>query len=425
MPTIQKLQAREILDSRGTPTLSVRCTFTNGLTGCASVPSGRSTGANEALELRDGDPKRYRGKGCRRAVAQMHEVIHPALSGQTVADQSSLDQRLIELDGTVNKSNLGANAILGASLAFARAAAQHYQQPLFSYFANLLNHTPATIPRLTINLFSGGHHAGQQVSVQDVLVVPASSTTVDQSLTMTHAVYHTAFDQMASQYGMRWLTADEGGLAPPVDHSEAMLSAAVAAIEGAGLTPGEDVHLAMDVAASHFYADGHYQLDGLSLTPEQMIDRLAQWQAHYPLISIEDGLSEDDWWHWPGLTKRLNGNALVLGDDLLCTNPKRIQRAIDQQSCNALLLKVNQVGTLTEAAQAYQLARQAGWGITLSVRSGETEDDWAADLAVGWGADHFKNGSITQSERLAKYNRLLEIELDHGLTHAPDTTAVM
>jgi enolase len=266
------------------------------------------------------------------------------------------------------------------------------------------------LPRLTINLFSGRKHAGQQVSVQDVLIIPMSARTIDESLVSTADVYQAAADLILKRYGMRLLTADEGGLAPPCRSAEEMLGLAVHAIEQAGYAPGKDFSLGIDVASTHFYQGDKYHLDGQVLDSAGMIQTIAQWLNRYPILSVEDGLAEDDWENWPNLRRTIAGRALTLGDDLLCTNPSRIRRAIETNACDALLLKVNQIGTLTEALQAYQQARAVGWAITLSVRSGETEDNWAADLAVGWRADQFKNGSIRQSERLAKYNRLLEIE---------------
>jgi enolase len=267
-----------------------------------------------------------------------------------------------------------------------------------------------TMPRLTVNLFSGGKHAGGQVEIQDILVVPASATTIDDSLRMVYDVYQAAADLTCRKYSIRALKADEGGLAPPFPSITAAFEDAVEAIRIAGFAPGKDVALAVDVASTHFYRDGHYHLEGQSLSSQQMIETLVGWADRFPIISIEDGLSEDDWAEWPRLRERLHGRALTLGDDFLCTNPERIQKAIETKSADALLLKVNQIGTLTEAAQALRLARDAGWQVTVSARSGETEDNWLADLAVGWSANQIKIGSITQSERLAKYNRLLQIE---------------
>lgn len=418
MTKILKLHAREILDSRGRPTVLAKCQLDRGC-GEASVPSGASTGSAEAMELRDGDEKRYGGLGCRKAVANINEEMTSALRGLSFSDQAELDARLITLDGTRNKSRLGANAILAVSIAFARAVSNGRRLALWEYFAELANAKPRALPRLAINLFSGGKHAGEQVPVQDVLIVPLCSSTTDETLSIAYDVFHSAAELTHRRYGMRLLRADEGGLAPPFREVDEMLEAAVEAISAAGFAPGKEVALAIDVAASHFYKDGGYALGNECLSSEQMIQRLKQWVTTYPIISVEDGLGEDDWECWPSLLNSLGSHALVVGDDLLCTQPARIQKAIDTDSANALLLKVNQVGTLTEAAKALSLARAANWTIVLSVRSGETEDNWAADLAVGWCANQFKNGSITQSERLSKLNRLLEIEEITGFHVAP------
>jgi enolase len=414
MPVIENLTATEILDSRGTPTVKATCTLRGGAAASASVPSGASTGTAEAHELRDGDPKRYRGQGCRKAVANVNGEIADALRGSDVASQGQLDQTLIALDGTGNKSRLGANAILAVSIAFARAVAVERGLPLYEHFAAMVGRVPDSLPRMTINLFSGGKHAGGQMPIQDILIVPRGS--IEQGLADAYAIYQAAADLTREKYGTRALTADEGGLAPPFPSVEAALQDAVESIHRAGLSAVDDVNLAIDVASSHFFHDGHYVLGEERLTPPQMIWRLETWARSAPIISIEDGLSEDDWAHWPDLRRRLGGGGrLVLGDDFLCTNPARIRRAVEANAANALLLKVNQIGTLTEAAEALNLARGAGWRVTISARSGETEDNWLADLAVGWGGDQIKVGSITQSERLAKYNRLLEIEAETGL----------
>ena len=409
MSTIVGFEAREILDSRGRPTVLALCRTELG-SGEASVPSGASTGGAEAVELRDGDRTRYRGLGCRKAVANINGEINQALQGVRVSSQCELDARLIALDGTADKSRLGANAILAVSLAFARAAASEQRLPLWQYFAGLVDVHPRTLPRLTINLFSGGKHAGEQVPVQDTLIVPLCSSSIDETIAVAWDVYQSAADLTRRRYSMRLLRADEGGLAPPFRRVEEMFETAVESIAEAGYRPGKDVALAVDVAASHFYQDGFYQLGDSNLTSEEMIGQLQQWTRSYPIVSVEDGLAENDWEHWPLLHETLRSQVLVVGDDLLCTNATRIRKAVDMSAANALLLKVNQVGTLTEAGEALRLARAAGWSVVLSVRSGETEDHWAADLAVGWGADQFKNGSVTQSERLAKLNRLLKIE---------------
>jgi enolase len=392
MICIQHLSALEILDSRGRPTVRATCTLASGATASASVPSGASTGAGEAIELRDGDPARYSGLGCRKAVANIEGEILSALKGVTLADQWELDDRLVALDGTDNKSRLGANALLAVSIAFARATAVQQNLPLYAYFASLVDATPR-LPRLTVNLFSGGKHAGGQVAIQDVLVVPLRAQTIDQSLADVYAVYQAAAKLTSERYQMRLLRADEGGLAPPFATTEDAFAGAVDAMQRAGLAPGTDMALAIDVASSHFFDNGRYHIDGESLDSPGMIARLTSWLERYPIISIEDGLSEDDWDHWPAWRRAANGRCLVLGDDFLCTNPARIRRAAD-----------------TLAADAYRIARSNAWSITVSARSGETEDDWLADLATGWAADQIKIGSITQSERLAKYNRLLEIE---------------
>jgi len=415
MATITHLSGLEILDSRGRPTIQATCQLASGALGIASAPSGASTGAAEAHELRDGDPARYRGLGCRQAVAKIQGELAEALIGRPFASQQELDQAMIALDGTTQKGRLGANAILAVSLAFARAVANERNQPLYQYFASLLDQPlRQQLPRPTINLFSGGKHAGGQAPLQDVLVVATTAQTIDEALSMTVAVFQAAAELCQQKYGMRLLTADEGGLAPPFVDAESMLSDAVLAIEAAGFVPGRDVMLAVDVASSHFYVDGAYQLGAARLEGVQMVEQIQEWLARYPIVSIEDGLAEEDWAHWPLLKQRIGTRALVLGDDLLCTNPQRIQYAIDRNAANALLLKVNQIGTLTEAATAYTLARAAGWMVTISARSGETEDNWLADLAVGWNGDQLKVGSITQSERLAKYNRLLAIEAETG-----------
>jgi enolase len=417
MLKITRLLGLEILDSRGRPTVKATCELEGGAKASASVPSGASTGAAEALELRDGDASRYGGLGCRKAAVNISEALNDALSGRSVSQQD-LDRAMVELDGTPNKSRLGANAILAVSVAFARAVATERGVPLFEHFADLLGRTPDVLPRPTINLFSGGKHAGGQIPIQDTLVVPLAASTMDEALATTYAVYQAAVQLCRERYDMRPLTADEGGLAPPFADAEEMLGAAVDAIEPAGFEPGHDVALTLDVASSHFYRNGGYDLGDEPLDAAGMIERISYWLERYPIRSVEDGLSEGDWENWPALRERISGRALTLGDDLLCTNPDRIRRAVKSGAADALLLKVNQVGTLTEAAEALEVARDAGWVVTVSARSGETEDDWLADLAVGWGGDQVKIGSITQSERLAKYNRLLEIEAETGLSLA-------
>lgn len=407
---IKRVDAWEVLDSRGRPTVAAALVLDDGTAASASVPSGASTGRAEAKERRDGG-KRFRGLGCRQAVAHIREPIAAALLNQRFDDQERLDRLLLELDGTVDKSRLGANALLAVSLAFARAAAAQSRTELFNYFASLLPEPSPRLPALTINLFSGGKHAFGQVAIQDVLVVPGLGATVVERLAQTYEVYQQAAALGANRYQARALTADEGGLAPPFRDSSEMLEAAAEAIRAAGYELGREIGLAVDVAASQFaMADGQYNLDGKRLAPEQLIETIGAWTRCYPMISVEDGLAEEDWAHWPALRQNLGDRCLTLADDLTCTTPARIQRAIDTRAANALLLKVNQAGTLTEAKEAYLLARAAGWPVSVSARSGETEDTWLADLAVGWSADFIKIGSITQSDRLAKYNRLLQIE---------------
>ena len=414
MSEITSLHALEILDSRGRPTVQVTCELSSGVSTTASVPSGASTGRAEALELRDGDARRYGGLGCRKAAENVDGEIFRSVSRKTFAIQADLDRHLIQLDGTPHKSRLGANAVLGVSLAFARAQALERSKPLYEQFAELAGTRLDFLPRLTVNLFSGGKHAGGQVVIQDVLLVPQAKT-VAESLEMTYAVVQSAVHIVRTKYGSRPLKADEGGLAPDFAGEEAMIEDAVAAIQAAGLRPGEDIALALDVASSHFYENGRYQLGSSSLTGAEMVSKLQTWLRDYPILSLEDGLAEEDWAHWTALQAAVGHDVLVLGDDLLCTNPVRIQQAVDAGAANALLLKVNQIGTLSEAAEALTLARSNGWQVVVSARSGETEDDWLADLAVGWQGDFIKVGSIQQSERLAKYNRLLTIEAATGL----------
>jgi enolase len=412
VPVIQTVRAIEILDSRGRPTVKATVRFTDGTAASASVPSGASTGSAEAIELRDADPTRYAGLGCQKAVANVNTVIAQVLAGEDVPDQSVLDQTLISLDGTPDKSRLGANAILAVSIAFARASARASNIELYEQFAQIagLPSPAATLPQLTINLFSGGKHAGGQVEFQDLLLVPLKKT-VSESLATVDAVYRAAEKLIARKYNSRSLKADEGGLAPPFPDVPTMLADAAQSVRDAGLTLGQDVALAIDVASTHFYRDPLYHWETPAKTSPQMIDRIAELVEQYHIVSVEDALAEEDWAHWPTLRTRLTQlGAITLGDDFLCTNPARIQRAIDTRAANALLLKVNQIGTLTEAAQSLRLAKSADWHVTVSARSGETEDDWLADLAVGWQADQIKVGSVRQSERLSKYNRLLEIE---------------
>ncbi|MBM3821795.1 MAG: phosphopyruvate hydratase [Verrucomicrobia bacterium] len=416
---ITELRSREILDSRGHPTVMTRCTLASGARGEASVPSGASTGSAEAKELRDQDPARYRGLGCQLATTNVEGPLFHGVRDRKFLDQEQLDQSLIGLDGSSDKSCFGANAILSISLAFARAAAFQLDLPLYAYFAKLAGTSPRHLPRLTVNLFSGGKHAGGQCPLQDVLMVPSSARDTDESLSMCHKVYYAAADDLARKYGTRLLRADEGGQAPPFPSAEAMITDAIAAIERAGLRPGHDMALAIDAASSHFHHQTRYRWGSRELESEALISEYQRWVHEYPIVSLEDGLAENDWPHWPALRRSIGDRSLVVGDDLLCTQPHRIRKAVALQAANALLLKVNQVGTLSEALEALHIARHAGWQVTVSARSGETEDHWLADLAVGWNADQIKIGSITQSERLAKYNRLLALESETQLPLNP------
>ena len=415
MSRIDSVAGLEVLDSRGRPTVRATCRLDSGGSASATVPSGASTGSAEALELRDGDMDRYAGQGCLTAVTHINREINSVLAGKEFASQSTLDQCLRELDGTSNKSRLGANAILAVSLAFSRAQAAERDIPFFQHLAQMAEQ-PARLPRPMINLFSGGAHGGGQTAIQDVQIVVPAARSIAETLQIMSDVFRAAVNLISQRYGMRLLTADEGGLAPQFESSEAMLAAAVESIRLAGYQPGDEAALTLDVAASQFHSDGAYHIDGKAVDRDGMIDLVDNWCSAYPIVSVEDGLQEADWEGWQRLRQRLQGRAMVLGDDLLCTNPDRIRRAVAREACDSLLLKVNQIGTLTEALAAMCLARDAGWKVVISARSGETEDDWLADLATGWAGDYIKVGSITQSERLAKYNRLLVIEALHSLS---------
>ena len=417
MSRIIDIKGLEILDSRGRPTVKATVILDDGGTAQASVPSGASTGDAEAMELRDGDENRYGGKGCLQAVANVNGEIRSALRNIAFEHVFDVDQRMIDLDGTPNKSRLGANAILAVSVALARVLARQRELPLYQYFAELIGKELTAIPRPTVNLFSGGLHAGEIIPIQDSLIVPLQTKSIRDSLAAIYAVYQSAAELIKERYDMRPLTADEGGLSPNFESAEAMLAATVEAIQCAGFQPGIDIAMAVDVASSHFYRENAYHIDGQKLSSLQMIDTIDGWLNDFPIISLEDGLDQDDWENWPKLRECCEGRSIILGDDLLCTNVERINRAIESQAANALLLKVNQVGTLYEASKALELARGHRWTVTISARSGETEDDWLADLATGWGGDYIKIGSITQSERTAKYNRLLEIEDETGLPY--------
>jgi enolase len=402
---VESLAALEILDSRGRPTIKASLRLAGGAAGSASVPSGASTGSAEARELRDGDLRRHAGLGCRAAVEAVEGEIARELGGRSFPSQAGLDAALCALDGTPSKERLGANAILAVSLAFGRAVARSREIPFYTYVSELTGAVPA-VPQPLVNLFSGGAHAGGQVGVQDVQLLVRGPETLSEILDTIATVYRAAVELTRERFDMRLLRADEGGLAPPFETSEQMFAAAVESVERAGLRPGNDVALAVDVAASQLATDGGYLLDGERV---DLVERSARWITEFPIVSLEDPLGEDDWAGWTALAARLEG-VMLIGDDLLCTRVDRIRRAQQLACADALLLKPNQVGTLSESLEALAAARSCGWAIIVSARSGETEDNWLADIAVGCAAEHIKIGSITQSERLAKYNRLLEIE---------------
>jgi enolase len=425
MPTIQRIHAREVLDSRGRPTVEAEITVAGGIVGRASVPSGASTGAAEAMELRDGDASRYDGLGVRHAVENVRSIIGPALAGYDVSDQQSLDARLLELDASPQMSKLGANAILAVSLAAARTAALVREVPLYQHLAQLMRTeangkdvAPAAaadnlpIPLPMTNMISGGKHAGGNLDFQDVLVMPVGATDYPTQLEWIVRVYRRLGTLLAAAGYEGSLVGDEGGFGPRLKSNREAVEFVVRAIEAAGLRPGDDVTIALDVASSHFYRDGRYQLaaeQGSQLTSSEMIDRLETWTNEFPITSIEDALAEEDWSGWQELTRRLGSRLNLVGDDLFATNPVRLQRGIDLGAANSVLIKVNQIGTLTETFRTILLARKHGYGTVISARSGETEDDFLADLAVGVRGDYIKIGSIARSERLAKYNRLLRI----------------
>ena len=406
---ITRIHAREVLDSRGNPTVEVDVHCAGGI-GRAIVPSGASTGKHEAKELRDGDPARYGGKGVRRAVANVREVIAPKLVGMAATEQAAIDRAMINLDGTPDKSRLGANAILGVSLACAHAAAAVAQVPLWQYLS--AGHTPR-LPLPMVNMISGGLHAGGNLDFQDFLLIPIGAATYSDALVMIGNVYR-ALGTTLSKHGFEGvLVGDEGGYGPKLTSNEQAVEMLLEAITRAGLRPGADAIIALDVASTHFYREGKYHLDA-ELTADAMTAKLAQWVATYPIRSIEDGLAEDDWAGWQRLTAALGTKAQLIGDDLFTTNAARLQRGISEGVANSVLVKVNQIGTLTETFEVLALARQAGYRPVISARSGETEDATISDLAVATGAGQIKIGSVARSERLAKYNRLLRIEEEMG-----------
>lgn len=411
---IQKIHAREVLDSRGNPTLEVEVHYLGMAIGRASVPSGASTGAHEAKELRDNDPERFGGKGVKKAVGNVNSILGPALVGQSVASQDEIDARLLNLDGTQDKSRLGANAILGVSLACAHAAAAARRVPLWRY---LDRENIAILPLPMVNLISGGLHAGGNLDFQDFLMMPIGARTYSEALQMTVGVYRTLSEVLRSEGHEGVLVGDEGGFGPRLASNEQAVQLCLRAIERAGLVPGKDAGLALDVASTHFYRDGYYSLRSTKqerLSREDMVQLLCNWVERYPILSIEDGMAEDDWEGWKLLTDRLGKKVQLIGDDLFVTNPVRLQRGINEKVANTILVKVNQIGTLTETFEVLRLARSAGYRAVVSARSGETEDAWLADLAVASGAGQIKIGSVARSERLAKYNQLLRIEEELG-----------
>jgi enolase len=408
MPTIENIKAREILDSRGNPTLEVEVELYDGTVGRAAVPSGASTGKHEALELRDRDKTRFNGLGVLQAVTNVNENIAAALIGMSAADQTEIDHTLIELDGTPDKSKLGANAILGASLAVAHAAAGLLDMPLYRYLGGVSTYT---LPVPMMNILNGGKHATNSTDLQEFMVMPAGASSFSQALQMGTEVYH-ALKKVLKSKGMDTNVGDEGGFAPAGISNKEAIEAIVSAIETAGYKPGKDCFIALDPASSEFYEDGKYVLsrEGTILSPAEMVDFYVKWAAEYPIISIEDGMAEDDWDGWQLITKKLGNKIQLVGDDLYVTNVKRLGQGISLKASNSILIKLNQIGTLTETIDAIRMAQQASWTAIVSHRSGETEDTTIADLAVGLNTGQIKTGAPCRSERTAKYNRLLRIE---------------
>lgn len=414
---IVAIKAREVLDSRGRPTVEADVCLAGGAFGRASVPSGASTGAHEAVELRDAEREWYGGLGVRRAVAHVNEIICPALRGFDAADQAALDASLCELDGTPNKSHLGANALLAVSLAACRAAANAAGLPLYRHIANLAGVTRPTVPLPMINIISGGLHAGGQIDMQDFLIIPLKPATFAEALERAAAV-HAAVGARVRAEGRPLLVADEGGWGPALATNEEALAWMMEAMAEAGIQPGKDAAIAIDVASTHFYdpREGVYRLkrERLALSTSEMVEQLVAWSERYPIVSLEDGLAEDDWEGWRLLTQRLGDRAQLLGDDLFTTNMERLRRGISEGVANAVLVKVNQIGTLSEALAVVREAQAAGYRTVISARSGETEDTFLADLAVGCAGGQIKVGSVSRSERLAKWNQLLRIEEELG-----------
>lgn len=409
---IKAIKAREILDSRGNPTVEVEVQLSDGANGVAAVPSGASTGKYEAVELRDGDMSRYGGLGVCKAVNNVNDKIVPALVGMLACDQQTIDKTLLELDGTPNKSNLGANAILGVSLAVAKAAANSAGVPLYRYLGG---NSACLLPIPMLNILNGGKHAADSVDFQEFMVVPVGTSRFSHALQMATEIYH-ALKKAIKDQGLNTNVGDEGGFAPSLTSNKQAVELILAAIDIAGYKAGDDCLIAVDPAASSFYDESKYILhrEGTTLSSSEMIDYYAGWISSYPIISIEDGLAEDDWSGWVAMTARLGGKIKLVGDDLYTTNLERLERGIAQKASNAILIKPNQVGTLSETLATVRRAQQVGWLTIISHRSGETEDTTIADLAVAVGSGLIKTGAPCRSERVAKYNRLLKIEEELG-----------
>ncbi|MCE0506502.1 phosphopyruvate hydratase [Roseivivax sp. GX 12232] len=408
MSIIIDIHAREIIDSRGNPTVEVDVTLEDGTMGRAAVPSGASTGAYEAVERRDGDQARYKGKGVLEAVAAVNGEIAEEIIGMEVTEQVGIDRAMIELDGTDNKGRLGANAILGVSLAVAKAAADDCAQPLFRYVGGT---SARVLPVPMMNIINGGEHADNPIDIQEFMIMPVAAENIREAVRMGSEVFHTLKKELAAA-GMSTGLGDEGGFAPELKGTRDALDFILKSIEKAGYTPGDDICLALDAASTEYFKDGKYEMkgEGLSLTPEENVDYLAKLCADYPIISIEDGCSEDDWEGWKILTEKLGAKVQLVGDDLFVTNPKRLSDGISRGVANSMLVKVNQIGTLTETLQAVDMAHRAGYTNVMSHRSGETEDATIADLAVATNCGQIKTGSLARSDRLAKYNQLIRIE---------------
>jgi enolase len=408
MDFISSIFAREILDSRGNPTVEVDVYLESGAFGRFAVPSGASTGEHEALELRDTEATRFLGKGVQTAIANINNTIADALVGFPATEQRLIDQRLLEMDGTPNKATLGANAILGVSLAVARAAADHLDLPLWRYLGGPNAHV---MPVPLMNIINGGAHADNTIDFQEFMIVPAGAPSFHEALRMGTEVFHN-LKKVLQEKGLNTAVGDEGGFAPNLDSNQAALDVIVEAVSRAGYQAGKDIFFALDVASSEFYVDGQYELKGenRSLSSDEMVKFYADLCATYPIVSIEDGMHEDDWDGWRSLTERLGDSVQLVGDDLFVTNPVRLKRGIEAATANSILIKVNQIGTLTETLDCIQMAHRAGYTCVISHRSGETEDTTIADLAVATNAGQIKTGSASRSDRIAKYNQLLRIE---------------